>query len=342
MGRTLAALTAAILACLIWTRRRGRRRPSPPRLPEGHARRQHAEPDGARRRSRRPRLLHRARRAAEDLEARHAADGHRRARSRSRAARRTACSASQLAPDFAFSKWVYLFYSQLPDNTRTQVVSRFKMNGDTLDLSSEQRILTFQHQTRPVLPLLRLAVLRPRRQPLHLDGRQHQPVRLRRLRPDRRAARPRVLGRAAHRGQHQRPQRQDPAHQADGDPDGPPGVGTTYTIPAGNLFAERHGDKTRPEIFGMGFRNPFRFTVDQTTGWVLIGDYGPDAGTTNANRGPQGSVEFNVLTKAGQLWLAVLHPRQRRLQRLRLRHQGLGRQVQLRRAGQRLARTTRA
>jgi cytochrome c len=53
----------------------------------------------------------------------------------------------QLAPDFAFSKWVYLFYSQLPDNTLTQVVSRFKMNGDTLDLSSEQKVLTFSHQT---------------------------------------------------------------------------------------------------------------------------------------------------------------------------------------------------
>src|SRR3954471_9191938 len=49
----------------------------------------------------------------------------------------------QLAPDFAFSKWVYLFYSQLPDNTLTQVISRFKVNGDTLDLSSEQKILTF-------------------------------------------------------------------------------------------------------------------------------------------------------------------------------------------------------
>ena len=45
----------------------------------------------------------------------------------------------QLAPDFAFSKWVYLFYSQLPDSTNTQVVARFKVNGDTLDLASEQR-----------------------------------------------------------------------------------------------------------------------------------------------------------------------------------------------------------
>src|SRR3954454_11600915 len=40
----------------------------------------------------------------------------------------------QLAPDFDTSKWVYLFYSQLPDSPGTQVVSRFKVNGDTLDL----------------------------------------------------------------------------------------------------------------------------------------------------------------------------------------------------------------
>ena len=49
----------------------------------------------------------------------------------------------------------------------------------------------------------------------------------------------------------------------------------------------------------MGFRNPFRITVDPETGWVLSADYGPDAGTTNANRGPQGSVEYNVLPSAG-------------------------------------------
>ena len=122
----------------------------------------------------------------------------------------------QLAPDFAFSQWVYLFYSLLPDSTGTQVVARFKMNGDTLDLSSEQRILTFQHQTAQCCHSSGLALLRPRRQPVHLHGRQHEPVRLQRLQPDRRALRPRVLGRAAHLGQHQRPQRQDPADQADG------------------------------------------------------------------------------------------------------------------------------
>jgi len=30
-----------------------------------------------------------------------------------------------------------------------------------------------------------------------------------------------------------------------------------------------------------------------------MGDYGPDASTTNPNRGPQGSVEYNVMTKSG-------------------------------------------
>src|ERR1044072_4200314 len=54
----------------------------------------------------------------------------------------------QLAPDFDTSHWVYLFYSQLPDNTLTQGLSRFKLTGDTLDLAWEQKILPFQHQTR--------------------------------------------------------------------------------------------------------------------------------------------------------------------------------------------------
>src|SRR3954464_15164368 len=32
-----------------------------------------------------------------------------------------------LPPAFATSHWVYLFYSQLPDDTLTQVISRFKL-----------------------------------------------------------------------------------------------------------------------------------------------------------------------------------------------------------------------
>ena len=46
----------------------------------------------------------------------------------------------------------------------------------------------------------------------------------------------------------------------------------------------------------MGFRNPFRMSVDKATGVVYLGDYGPDAGTADPNRGPAGQVEFNRIT----------------------------------------------
>ncbi|WP_431948574.1 ThuA domain-containing protein [Actinacidiphila sp. bgisy167] len=72
----------------------------------------------------------------------------------------------------------------------------------------------------------------------------------------------------------------------------------SYTIPEGNLFAPGT-EKTRPEIYAMGFRNPFRFSVDKKTGIAYVGDYGPDAGTANPGRGPGGQVEFARVTKAG-------------------------------------------
>ncbi len=72
----------------------------------------------------------------------------------------------------------------------------------------------------------------------------------------------------------------------------------TYTIPAGNMFASGTPN-TRAEIYAMGFRNPFRMSVDKPTGIVYLGDYGPDAGSTNANRGPNGQVEFDRVTGPG-------------------------------------------
>ncbi|MGW0933687.1 PQQ-dependent sugar dehydrogenase [Streptomyces sp. NPDC002666] len=71
-----------------------------------------------------------------------------------------------------------------------------------------------------------------------------------------------------------------------------------YTVPSGNLFAPGTSG-TRPEIYAMGFRNPFRMSVDKPTGTVYIGDYGPDAGTTDAGRGPSGQVEFDRVTGPG-------------------------------------------
>lgn len=72
----------------------------------------------------------------------------------------------------------------------------------------------------------------------------------------------------------------------------------TYTIPSGNLFPPGTAG-TRPEIYGMGFRNPFRMSVDRPTGVVYLGDYGPDAGNTDPARGPSGQVEFDRITSPG-------------------------------------------
>ncbi|MEL3949712.1 MULTISPECIES: PQQ-dependent sugar dehydrogenase [Streptomyces] len=72
----------------------------------------------------------------------------------------------------------------------------------------------------------------------------------------------------------------------------------SYSVPSGNLF-KKGTKKTRPEIYAMGFRNPFRMSVDKPTGIVYVGDYGPDAGKADPKRGPAGQVEFARVTKPG-------------------------------------------
>jgi glucose/arabinose dehydrogenase/PKD repeat protein/type 1 glutamine amidotransferase len=72
----------------------------------------------------------------------------------------------------------------------------------------------------------------------------------------------------------------------------------TYTVPAGNMFPPGMA-KTRPEIYAMGFRNPFRFSLDPKTGALGLADYAPDNGADNPNRGPAGIVEWNIITEPG-------------------------------------------
>jgi cytochrome c len=65
----------------------------------------------------------------------------------------------------------------------------------------------------------------------------------------------------------------------------------TYSIPAGNLFPVGM-EKTRPEIYTMGHRNPWRPTLDSKTGYLYWGEVGPDA-VTDSIWGPMGYDEFN-------------------------------------------------
>ena len=72
----------------------------------------------------------------------------------------------------------------------------------------------------------------------------------------------------------------------------------SYTIPEGNLFA-KGTPKTKPEIYTMGNRNPWRLTIDSKTGWLYWGEVGPDGSVDKEGRGPRSYDEFNQAKQAG-------------------------------------------
>ena len=73
--------------------------------------------------------------------------------------------------------------------------------------------------------------------------------------------------------------------------------GGGYSIPGGNLFRAGLAN-TRPEIYVMGLRNPFRFAVNPTNSDVYVGDYSPDAQTADPARGPQGTGRWMLVRRA--------------------------------------------
>ncbi|WP_020523647.1 ThuA domain-containing protein, partial [Catelliglobosispora koreensis] len=210
-----------------------------------------------------------------------------------------------LDPNFSTTNWVYLYWS--PSNSATDVnrLSRFTMTGDTLDLASEKILLsvpayrdrTYSEpgHTGGYLAFgpggnLYLSVGDdvPPNLSTHwqgyapLDWRPGQSM----LDSARTAGNTNDL-----RGKILR------IH---------PETNGTYTIPAGNLFPQGTA-QTKPEIYAMGFRNPFRFDVDQQTGWLNVADYGPDRGCCTTNRGPEGLVELNVIKQAGNFGWPFCH-----------------------------------
>jgi cytochrome c len=71
-----------------------------------------------------------------------------------------------------------------------------------------------------------------------------------------------------------------------------------YTVPRGNMF--RPGTpRTRPEIYAMGLRNPFRFAVNRTNGDVYMADYSPDSPEANPARGPAGHGRWMIIRRPG-------------------------------------------
>jgi len=73
----------------------------------------------------------------------------------------------------------------------------------------------------------------------------------------------------------------------------------TYEVPDGNLFPKGTAS-TKPEIYVMGNRNPYRISVDRKTGFLYWGEVGPDSPKDSLNtRGPKGYDEVNQARKAG-------------------------------------------
>ena len=202
-----------------------------------------------------------------------------------------------LDPNFMESGWIYLNHS-LPETTmdakRKKVgiirVSRYTVSGDKLDLSSEKKLLDIETQREECCHVggslafdskgnLYISV-GDNTNPFASDG--YAPI-------------DQQPGRSPWDAQKSSASPNDlrgKINRIHPEKDG------TYTIPAGNLFPP-NTPGTRPEIFVMGNRNPFRISLDQKNGFLYWGEVGPDAGGPNQKRGPAGFDEVNQARHAG-------------------------------------------
>ncbi|MEU7859348.1 ThuA domain-containing protein [Nonomuraea sp. NPDC049141] len=196
-----------------------------------------------------------------------------------------------LDPNFATNGWIYVNYS--PSNGgEVNRVSRFTFNGTSLDLASEKKIIevpAYRNVDEPGHTGGYLAFgpggnlyIGPGDDTNPNGSSGYAPI-------DERPGREHY---DAQRSAANTNDLRGKILRIHPEPDG------TYTIPSGNLFTSGTA-KTRPEIYAMGFRNPFRFSVDKVTGWISLGDYGPDAGAANPSRGPEGTVEWNLIKQPG-------------------------------------------
>ena len=84
----------------------------------------------------------------------------------------------------------------------------------------------------------------------------------------------------------------------------------SYESVEGNLFdgTEGGGDKTRSEIYAMGFRNPFRIQVDSDD-VAYVTDYSPDSRVPGPFRGPAGTGRVEIVrAPANYGWPVCMTP----------------------------------
>lgn len=191
-------------------------------------------------------------------------------------------------PNFAENGWIYLYYSPLEGDKN--VLSRFEMQGDELLLDSEIVLLEVGVQ-REECCHTGGSIAWDAAGNLYLStGDNTNPHASNGYSPS--DERP---GRGPWDAQKSSANTNDlrgKIIRIKPQPDG------TYTIPEGNLFPEGT-PQTRPEIYTMGHRNPYRISVDQKTGYVYWGEVGPDAREPGEKRGPAGHDEVGQARQAG-------------------------------------------
>ncbi len=210
-----------------------------------------------------------------------------------------------LDPKFPVNPWIYLFHSE--PETRQQpgvgkvgdnLVCRFTLKGDSLDLSSRKELLRITTQREQCCHSAGSMAFDSQGNLYISTGDNTHPGESDGFTPiDERDGRGpwNALKSAANandlRGKILR------IHP---EPDG------SVTIPKGNLFPPGTPD-TRPEIYVMGCRNPWRISVDPRSGYLYWGEVGPDAGGPNEKRGPAGFDEINQARAAGNFgWPMVI------------------------------------
>ena len=191
-------------------------------------------------------------------------------------------------PDFAANHFLYLFYSPVGEKPM-QRVSRFVLKSDLLDLKSEKILLEIPTQRTECCHTAGSLAFGPDKNlyiALGDNTNPHNPGYYNSV--DERKGREywdaqRTAGNTNDlRGKILR---------IKPEPDG------TYSIPEGNLFPS-NTPKTRPEIYAIGVRNPYRITVDAKTGWLYWGDVGQNT-IDDPARGPISYDEWHQAKKPG-------------------------------------------
>lgn len=193
-----------------------------------------------------------------------------------------------LDPGFAANHFIYLFYSPVGEKPM-QRVSRFVLKPDSLDLKSEKILLEIPTQRTECCHSAGSLAFGPDKNlyiALGDNTNPHNPGYYNSI--DERKGREywdaqRTAGNTNDlRGK---------VLRIKPEPDG------TYSIPEGNLFPQ-NTPKTRPEIYAMGLRNPYRITVDPKTGWLYWGDVGQNT-IDDPARGPISYDEWHQAKKPG-------------------------------------------